>query len=733
MKAIHLSLARTAGLVAGTLLAASVASTARAAESDAFPEFENFIKFSGQGANVDGSKAAYQKSTQKESAGSLGIEEFSLAKDLNDTTSLKLEGRALTGSEDYLAGFKLTKNEVGSFDASFKSFRTFYDGAGGFFPINKAFLPLYPRERYVDRSKFTIGGTIALPKAPVFTLRYTQETRTGKKDSTIWGDTDQTGIPISSSSALNPISANRKIVPAYLSLDEKQETLEFSVKHTFANTTASLTFLANRIDNDNVRSVDRYPGELKPYPAIPSTPATWVGPSLANNQNKGIDRQMLKEDGRSVIAKVETVINPQVTVFAEGLIRHATDDINGERLISASIATVGGGVQAPIGAFTSGGRPPYSYVSAGTIKTDTFTGVIGVDTKLMPDLGVKFAIRAEQYDVSGYDYATYVSHLVVPATGTVTPVPLTVMNGVRLSEKPVSPEIGVRYTGIKTVALYGDWDYRSSPSDERTSYVGISPSGNVVIASGTNTTADVKEKHSNLKVGANWTPCTFFSARAELFTKDHENNFNGYGTSSGAYYRLNYDISGARLSATVKPLAELSFTTRFVEQIGKAKTIGDSFAATDSGDSKLYQLAESVNWNPNKAVYVQVNAAIVYDTISTSYPIVTGTAKNVVHDSNSNYWNGSFITGFVVDKDTDVQLQGSYYKSDNFNPDLAGSTVSYGASTREYTVTLGVKRKLSDRIIANAKIGYIDSVSATLGGNGDFNGPVGYVSLDYKL
>ncbi len=732
MKAIHSHLVRTAGLVAGTLLAASVSFAASGAEADAFPEFENFIKFSAQGNSISGSKAAYQKTTQKESAGSLGIEEFSFAKDLNDTTSLKIDGRALGGAEDYLAAFKVTKNEVGSVDASFKTFRTFYDGAGGFFPLNNAWLSLYPRELYVDRAKFTVGATVALPNAPVFSLRYTNETRTGKKDSTIWGDTDQTGIPIYTASALNPISANRKIVPAYNALDEKHEELEFSVRHTFGNTTASLTFIGTRIDNDDRRSVDRYPGELKPYPALPTSGVVPVAPVMANNQNKGYDRQMTKEDGRSVVAKVETAINPKFKVFASGLIHHATDDIAAERMISGAIATKTV-VQDAVGSFTSGGRPPYSYVSAGTIHTDTFTGVIGVETKLLPDLTLNAAVRAEQYDVSGFNNATYINYLVVPATGAISAVPFSAANGVRISEKPVSPEINVRYTGIKTVALYADWDYRSSPSDERTSYIGIAPSGNVIIASPGNENARVKEKHSNLKIGANWTACTFFNARAEFFTKDHENNFTGYGTSLGDFYRLDYDTSGARLSATVKPIAQLAFTTRFVEQIGKTKTIGDAYPSTDAGDSKLYQISESIDWTPNKAVYVQLNLNATFDTISTSYTQVNGTAKNVNHDANNNYRSGSFLTGLVVGKHTDLQLQGTYYKSDNYQPALAGSTQPYGMSAQNSSITAGVKHQLTDRIVANAKVGYVDSKNETAGGFSDFRGPVAYVALDYKL
>ena len=61
------------------------------------------------------------------------------------------------------------------------------------------------------------------------------------------------------------------------------------------------------------------------------------------------------------------------------------------------------------------------------------------------------------------------------------------------------------------------------------------------------------------------------------------------------------------------------------------------------------------------------------------------------------------------------------------------SSVSYGAGAKEYTVTAGVKHKLTDKMFLNAKVGYFDSKSDTTGGNTNFRGPLAYVSVDYSL
>lgn len=730
MKVNTLFLTRTVGLLAGALL---VLANVRAAEADAFPTFDNnYVKVSAGAPSLSGSKAAYQARTQKSSSGAAGIEELAYGYDLSKDVNLQLDGKAMPGAEDYLLSLKLTKNEVGSFEAGYKRFRTFYDGAGGFFPLNNAWLPIYRRALYVDRGQFFIGGTIALPKAPVVTIRYTNETRSGRKDSTIWGDSDLTGIPIYSLSSLNPISANRKILPAYIQLGERQEKLEASVKHTFGNTTAVVTMATGRIKNLDTRSVDRYAGELKPFPAIPSNPPVLVPNNFANNVNFGSDVQGFKEHNVSFGAKVETVITDKITFYTGMTYFHATEDISASRLINASIMT-GAGVVTAIGPFTSGGRPPYSYTSSGSMKYDLINGNIGLQLKPVTDLYVDVALKGEQLKDSGSNNAAYVSNLLVQATGTVTPVPVTAPNSFSNLEKPWTPAVEARYTGIRNVALYGSWDYRGTRQDERTTYNGISPSGSTIVLSPGGATEHLKEKHWNANVGASWTPVLAFTARAEVYRKDHENRFDGYGASLGSFYVLDYDTDGVKLSAVVRPASVLSFTTRYVIQRGKGSIMEDGYAQGDSNDTRRYQFGETVDFNPTKNFYAQANVNLVYDKMATSYPRVTGAAQDVLHNSDNNYWNGSVITGFVVNKETDAQLEATYYRANNYNPSVATSTVPYGYSGTDYSVSAGIKYKFAAKTVGAAKVGYVESKNETSGGNSNFRGPVAYVSLEHAF
>lgn len=729
---------RTVGLLAGALfLAAPALVAAAAAETDALPNFtENYVKVSAGGINYDGNKASGQARTQVPKVGAAGIEAFNLTRELSKITTLVVDGQALPGSEDYLLGFRVTKNEVGTFEAGYKTFRTFYDGAGGFFPTNNAWKSALPRALYVDRGQFHIGGTIAIPKAPVWTFRYTNATRDGRKDSTILGDTSFTGIPNYSVGALNPVSIARKILPAYIQMDEKLETLEATVRHTFGKTTGVFSVIGTRIDNISSRNIDRFVGELRPYPTIPANPVSVIPPQLSNNPNIGFDNQGVKEDAWTFVGKLETVISPNVTAYAGASYRTAEGDISGSRLITLTINSNAGPISG-VGGFTSGGRPPYSYTSTGTINTDVYTANLGLNLKPTKDLALDVGVKAEDANITARNDAVYVSTFLVQATGAVaTPQRDVAPNTSKHAEKLWAPEFSARYTGIEKVSLFASADYRTSPGDERhtDTHVGPGPAGSSIVVSAVGANEqEVREKHLNAKVGAVWSPTQRFNVRTELFSKDHENRFEGYGVSAGGLYVLDYDITGARVLVNLRPAPTVTFATRYSVQIGKTATTTDVYATGESKNSKRHSIAESVSWVPSKNVFLQANASLVYDTISTAYPISGGLANDVLRNADNNYWNGSVVAGFAVDKVTNAEIQASYYKANNYDPAIAAATVPYGAGGRDYMFSVGLTRKLSARWLVSGKLGYLDSQSDTSGGNTNFKGPLGYVSMQHAF
>ncbi len=720
---------RTAGLLAGTLLAVTIV---RAAESstDSFPVLDNYVSVSALGVSTSGDGNAFQARNWTSKNGAGGIEDFRYAKDLSKDVSLTSDGHALFGAEDYLGHLSLTKNDFGSVDVGYKRFRTFYDGVGGFFPINGQFYSLTNPDLHVDRSKFWAEVKLAMPDAPVFTLRYTNEVRNGRKDSTIWGDSDNTGITIWSQSALNVVSSTRKFVPAYTDIGEHHQTLEYSMKYTVGRTTFELAAIGDLVDNLDTRYMSRYPGEVKPYPAIPSSPLSQIPYTKANNWTRGYDAQGIRADTFTLLGKFETKLNDAVTLHGGVIHQNTSADLTGDREIDISIPTAFG-VKEAIGGFTSGGRPPYSYrAPAGTASATIQAVDLGIDLKPSQDLMVTAAVKAEERKSSANNPVTFINTLVVPATGVTSSVPVSGANYSTINERSWTPEVDVRYTGIRHVSLYATLDYRHAPGSQTGFNTSVSPSGSNQVASTSTSDDSTSESHLNYKIGANWAPSTLVSLRGEVFAKSHHDDF--YDVEAGDRFNLGYDFNGLKLTATVHPLPTISCTTRYVLQVGKMD-VTDSDGTMNSGDSRSHQIGATVDWTPTKQFYLQGDVNFVFDQIKTSYPTATGAARTVLHNGDNNYWTANALAGCVVDKNTDAQLQYTYYRADNFLPALAATAMPFGAGAEESTVTLGLKHKFSDRLIGSAKIGYFTSKNDTTGGFTNYHARLGYLALTYAL
>ncbi len=739
----HSNLGLVSSLAASTLLTFSSLQAAEtdkpsAPDKDTLPIFENYLTLAGQGTWVSGDKAAFQAQNWTSKNGFGGIQDFRYAQDLGKDFSVKADGHALFGNADYLAHLTFAKTDLGSVDFGYKQFRTYYDGIGGFFPNNSAWFPLPDKELHVDRSKFWIETKLTLPNAPVVTLKYINETRDGTKDTTIWGDTDFTGIPSWSTSPANPDSSNRKIVANYLNLDERHENLTGTVRHTMGQTNIEASVVSDRIDNLNTRGINRYPGELKLFPRRATTSASPILPENVSDAVSGYDRQGVESDSLAFIAKAETLLSESVKIHAGITYQDASADFTAERPLATTLQTTGQGVQTIIGGFNaavtaappfiaiSAGRAPGAYQNlVGSSKTENLIGTLGVDLKIGRNLFIETGLKAEDRYIKASDSWVVISRSVNLTTGAITETLTPNAGKSKIKETAWTPEISLRYTGLRNISLYGNADYRYSPGTEDVTNSNTSPTTGIVTPTVTND--DTKENHGRYTLGANWTPNSLFNIRAETFLKNHKNDFLGYAASTGSSYLLASEYHGAKLTATVKPLPTLSFTTRYIYQTGTMDVTTASTMKYESMNAKTHTIGETIDWSPIKQFYLQGNLNVVFSTTSTAYPRAGLTANDVLRNADNNYITASVIAGFVIDKVTNAEVQYTHYKASNFEP--LYSTQPYGAGARNYSVTAGVKRKLTDTLIADAKVGYISSRNDTTGGNTDYTARVAYVSL----
>jgi hypothetical protein len=342
-------------------------------------------------------------------------------------------------------------------------------------------------------------------------------------------------------------------------------------------------------------------------------------------------------------------------------------------------------------------------------------------------------LKAESEFAYASDPLTYNSTFVNMTTGAMTPVATDAVNVGRVKEKAWVPELDVRYTGIKGMSLFANAEFRQAPSGSE-SATGTNVSGNAagaIIPSFVVASKSSKENHGSYKVGANWTVSPTVTVRAEGFTKKHVNGF--YNLLATGQYITDYRVTGTQMSAAVKLMPTLTSTTRYAYQKGNTDVGLDGTLPYNSGKSISQTFAESIDWNPNTQFYMQANLNVVFDTLQTVYPRAGTVGDYVLHNSDNNYKTASVLAGFVVDKETDAEVQYTYYKANNYDATMALATTPHGAGGKSYSLTAGLKHKFSDKLVGSCKVGYFDSTDELTGGYSNYKGTLVYAGLTYAF
>jgi hypothetical protein len=730
------SLSRIAGLVGlGAALSLTVSLSVAAdapTNADAFPTYESYIKVTGQTAWISGDDASYAARQSTPTWGSFGIEDFNFTKDLSDATTLTVNGHALEGTDDYLATLKIDETNVGSFDMGYKRFRTFYDGVGGFFPETDRLYRLTGEQLHVDRGTFWVGATYAKPDQPVFTFSYKDDVRTGSKDSTEWAPVVNPLVTVVKNALVgNALPANAVYInPNTQILDEHHRSVEAGVTAKIGRTTETFKFTYDWVNNVDSRDYIKYPNSL----GVLADPTVEVTDDLESRISNSL----------RLLDQTETTINDKLAVDV-GLMYTHQNSTNGGTWLTPTYAAVPNAVYvAETAAAIYGTSTLYDY-----------TGNIFLKYTPIKDLTADLGFRDESNGVGssgGFMNTTLATGAkTVALTNINTNYELTYSHFLDHTE---TPELSLEYTGIRSLSLYGTFDDCIDRGTQHwvnpyiaTTVTGAGVTTNTATPIGSVFFQDANQDYEDLKVGANWNASSMFTVRAEVYRKDHQNRFVGsddiIGTGSyGGLFVTGYTFTGVKLSIIFKPFAQLSFNTRYQPQYGDMSVTaaipnGGLGSEITSGKARGQMLSETVNWTPVSQFYVQGNVNLVYSYLQTGWPVVVVSAvtniASPVNNADNNYVTGSALCGFVLDKQTDAQLQWAFQRADNYNPQVAQGGQPYGSSFEESNVTVGLKHKFSDRLIGEGRVGYLRWTDPTAGGFTNYNGPLAYVSLTYSL
>lgn len=662
------------------------------AASETPSDLKNWVEFGVGGTFLEGNKAAAQRRSGLPDGAFGGIEGFhyeqGVAKEgfFKDAT-LKADGRGIFDNHDYQVDLDLTVPDKGYLRGGFREFRSYYDPSGGYFPPSQSWVSPYSDALFVDRRAFYVEAGLRLPDLPKFTLRYEHDEQEGQKDSTIWGETSQTGG-----------YGTRSIVPTVLDLDRVRDLVMADLAHTFGETKVNLGVRYERQNNDDGRFMLRYPGE---------------GPGA---QAYTTQRDQVESDLFNVHASSASKLNSKLTLTAGYAYTDLNADTSGYRLYGTGFD--------PDFAQRLGAPYTYENLVGGSLMSQ-HVGNLNLMTTLSDKLVIVPSVRVEGSDTRG------ASVFDAPAA------PFTSSLYSAHDERgllDVSEGLDARYTGVTNWVFYARGYWLQGSGDLSETRQNLSTSTDVLARA-----TDDKRYTQKYTAGANWYPLRKVSLGAEYYHKIRDNDYNhtqdstsnlpGSPNTYPAFLTAqNFTTDDVNFRVTWRPRVNVTLVGRYDLQLSTIDTQPDGLSKVESSDMTSHIGSGSVSWVPFARMYLQGNLSYVWDRTETPASDLTA----AVLDSENNYWTANATLGYALDDKTDAELQYLYYRADNYE-DNAAYSQPYGAGAEEQGVTAGLVRQMTKRIRMSLKYGFFTSHDQLSGGNRDFNSHLVYSTLQYRF
>lgn len=711
-------------------------------EAAAPAELNNVIGLTVGGADVDGDDAAMMRRTRTNGDFYGGIDTFQFSTELNDSTTLTLDGHALYGLEDYEFNLNLEKTGLGFIKAGFKQFRTWYDASPGYLAgANMAAsnaAGLFDDERSIDRGEIYFETGLRMEDVPEVTFSYRHLYRNGDKDSTCWGDslanTSWGGVAGS-----NPAF---KFLPALWDIDETTDIFELDVEYTLGNTDLAIGAVYENYKLNN----SRYTPRRGTKPTAP--PPTATGALGLNNVT------LTERNDADIFAghfqSITRFSDQAWLTFAAAYSSMDTDIDGGSRALGAYWALPGQIIPGPNGGAAAKRDYAYNQMLGGS-NFNQFVTNLNFMWSPVADLTITPSLRYENESIdtisSFQAYNTNQTWQGLQSLGSYTEMDST------------TGAIDIRYTGISDLVLYckGLWGTESEGVARRDLIMPAELLG-----------TDIAIDEQEYVIGANWYAMSnlSFGVQGMLATRDQAlDHFAGNQTKAntsalvasadGGANNLrpvmvghNTDVENAGLRMTWRPLNNLSLVTRYDYRQTEYENQGINWSPAtfnlihapagtyltliDSGEVESHIISQSVTWNATSRLYLQGSASYV--------SAETNTPERYTGSSNADYFTGSLSAGYVIDDRTELTASYYYYGASNYANSVnfnGFGTMGYGLNTEDHAITLTLTRVLAENLIWNLRYGYMtsntDPAPDQSGGLNDFDAHMVSTGLQYRF
>jgi hypothetical protein len=650
--------------------------------------YNNWIEFSTGGFFTGGNRASFEQQHQTPAGAFGGIEGSHFGTNLDKTTTLSLDVRAIAEQDDYKLKLNLDREKLGYVHFSYREFRTWTDGDGGFFPSTGMYYPLAQDALALDRGAFSLEAGLTPEKGINAVFKYTHTSRDGEEGSTIWGDSTVTGNTV------------RGLSPTIDVIHEQADSFQLDLSDHVKATDLGLglRFETGKM-NDTL--------QIAEFPAEPI-------------QQKITDQQGTSYYGFDVHTFSETWVKTNLLLSFGFGYSQLDNTFSGSQLYGSDF-DVG---YVP--------NPQYSfgyYGLSGSSQMNDYVMDLNLLYKPAPNFTFIPSVRVQKDDSveasSGMETLGDNAAMPFGARGDA-------------GDLDVRSRLDLAYRGFTNWALHARVDL-TEVDGNLNQYGGLIPIGGIGVPAA-QSGIDERNFIQKYTAGARWYPARRVTLDAGGYYKldaYHYDNVLDSATESGplgypGYLEMQkfatYD-GNARLTWRLWP--NLSLSSRYEYQWSTIHTAPDPLAGLPDVESSAMQshiLAQDASWTPWSRLCLQTGFNYVLSDTSTPASDVT----QAILDSRNNYWSVNCSSGLVLDNKTDLNVSYFYYVADDYaNNAVAG--VPYGAGGQEHSVTATLTRRISERIRVSLKYGYFRYLDQAAGGNTDYGVNLVYASLRYRF
>ncbi|HUJ08907.1 MAG TPA: hypothetical protein VL171_02685 [Verrucomicrobiae bacterium] len=647
-------------LIALPLFSLFTSASVRADEPDTNAAPDISITSGARYVTVKGDKDKFREDQWMRDGWAGGVEDATYHQTFGKDWTLDLEGRGVFDEDDYKLRLNLTKTDVGFIHAGFTEYRQYFDRTGGFFGS------FSPSSFELDHDlHMRIGGIyfdagLTLPGLPKIVFGYERQFRDGDESLLEWGGVTQG-------------TQTRKIFPSFQNVDETVDIFKVNVDHDIKNVHLADEFRYEWYRNHTWRDDDSI--DLNTSVSQPVTV-----------------REDYHHDDFYNTFRADSHLNDKV-YWSFGYLFNTLDG--------------GGDLSAltppPLGPFDK------NYVTQ-AINANLDSHVVNLNTLFGPFAGlfVNVGVQAEKTDTHGFTDALLTE-----------PIPPTTTNLIHSSEdkKSVEETLGLRYVKIPYTTLYaeGRWTEQQIDQDERETEDGLTTLGE---AFARDTDADIFRQ--DYRVGFNTSPLQRLNLagryRHAIYRNDYDNEVDTEPGYPAFITAQDFTTDELMAKLTLRPCSR--FMTAFTYQLttsdietseaGVPLLVPKGSRQSGKYDASIYSVSATVT--PLSRLYLtglfsfQDTRTIAFANDNPSVLTYRGNVYTVIGTA-----------GYSLDKKTDLNVQYTYSRADDFN-DNSASGLPLGLANESHGLVVGLERKITDHILARLRYGYYEYTESSNGG-----------------